>query len=316
MEAASGDATLESAIDALYAGALADFVASRNRLAKALKDRNDKDGAARIKGLGKPSLSAWAVNQLWWHARGEVDALLAAGEHVRRLQQSGAGAAEQQRAAKRRRAVLDALLRAAEVRLTEDGHATGTATMRKVRTTLEALAAWGDQAPDPGPGRLVDDLEAPGFEALGALAFSAAGPAPPEPESAPETEPEPGDSVIELTQRVTADDLHERRRRAAAEALSQAMRATDEATQAVDTADASADDAAAAADAGEQAYRRARAEAEAAARRAEHAETTWRRDAKQAEALAEAARCARTALRDAEAEVERRQAALDALSRD
>ncbi len=312
MDAASGDATLESAIDALYAGELAEFVTARNRLAKALKDRGDKDAAAAIKALGKPSLSAWAVNQLWWHARGEVDTLLAAGQVVRRLQQSGAGATEQQRAAKRRRACLDALLRAAEARLSEGGHASGATTLRKIRSTLEALAAWGDDVPPPGPGRLVDDLEAPGFEALGALAFAAPSSARASPAEA-SPDPAPDDSVIELTQRVTPDDRRQQQRRFAVEALRQAQRAADDATREVDAADSAADDAAATADAGEQAYRRARAEAEAAARRAEHAETTWRRDAKQAEALAEGARLARAALRDAEAEVERRQAALDEL---
>ena len=305
MDAASGDATLESAIDALYAGALADFVPARNRLAQALKDR-DKDAAAAIKALGKPSLSAWAVNQLWWHARPEVDTLLAAGQLVRRLQQSGAGPAEQQRAAKRRRACLDALLRAAQTRLTEGGHASGATTLRKVRTTLEALAAWGDDVPAPGPGRLVDDLEAPGFEALGALAFSA-----PSLDTSGSLEPRPDDSVIELTQRVTPDDRRQQQRRAAADALRQAQRIVDEATRQVDAAEAAADDAAAAADAAQQAYRRARAEAEAAMRRAEHAQTSWRRDGKQAEALAEAANRARATLREAEAEVQRLSAALD-----
>jgi hypothetical protein len=299
----SGDATLDSAIDALYAGSLGQFVEARNRLARALDERGERPGATRIKKLRKPSLSAWVVNQLWWHARDDVQTLRAAADAVRRLQQHGAGPAEQTHAARRRRACLDSLLRDAEVRLESAGHAAAPATMRKVSTTLEALAAYGERLPEPGPGRLVDDLDPPGFDALAAGLSPSPAPPPPQPG------PGPGDSVIDLTEPI--DAAVAARRRFAQQALDNAEAATREAARAADSAAAAAEDATEAAQAAEQAYRRARTEAEAAARRAAHAENSWRRDAKQADALVVAAQAARERVRQAESEAEALRDALD-----
>src|SRR5437762_1838239 len=48
--------------DPLYQLPLDEFTAARNALAK-------ETGDASIKKLEKPSLAAWAVNQLYWHKR-------------------------------------------------------------------------------------------------------------------------------------------------------------------------------------------------------------------------------------------------------
>ena len=49
--------------DALFAAPLAEFVATRGRLASELAKAGDKQAAAALKAIGKPSVSAWAVNQ-------------------------------------------------------------------------------------------------------------------------------------------------------------------------------------------------------------------------------------------------------------
>jgi hypothetical protein len=41
--------------------------------------------------------------------------------------------------------------------------------MRRITTTLEALATYGDSPGAPAPGRLTTDIDPPGFEALAAL---------------------------------------------------------------------------------------------------------------------------------------------------
>src|SRR5687768_11164054 len=41
--------------------------------------------------------------------------------------------------------------------------------MRRLTTTLEALATYGNQPGAPRPGRLTADVDPPGFEALSAL---------------------------------------------------------------------------------------------------------------------------------------------------
>src|SRR5689334_20069051 len=80
------DVATEAATGALYQGPLATFVDERNRLARDLRGR-DREAAERVRTLAKPSVSAWAVNQAFWHARPQFSAMLDAGEAVRALQQ-------------------------------------------------------------------------------------------------------------------------------------------------------------------------------------------------------------------------------------
>ena len=66
-------------VDALFTLPLAEFTAARNALIKQLKKANRDLDAEKVKALAKPSVSAWAVNQLYWRHRNEFDRLLAAG---------------------------------------------------------------------------------------------------------------------------------------------------------------------------------------------------------------------------------------------
>src|SRR5688572_5203791 len=134
---------IEAAIDALYEGPLEAFVAGRNDLVKRLKGAGDRDAAAHVKALPKPSVSAWAMNQLWWHEREAFTALLDAGESVRRAQVQAAGPSEQAAAAKQRRACVDRLLAAAQTLLERAGHTAANATLRRIATSLDAAAAHG-----------------------------------------------------------------------------------------------------------------------------------------------------------------------------
>src|SRR5688572_23945205 len=72
----SGAAPAAADVEALYRLPLAEFTAARNALAaRAKKAGGDADA---IKGLVKPSISAWAVNQLFWRHRQDFDRLMAA----------------------------------------------------------------------------------------------------------------------------------------------------------------------------------------------------------------------------------------------
>jgi hypothetical protein len=159
----------QAEIDALYRLPLAEFTPARNALAKLRKQRGDRGGADLVRALQKPSVSAWTVNQLWWRDRALFDELLAAGDAVRSAAQRGAGPAEQQEPQQRRRRALGALVKAAEQRLQEAGHGASATTIRRITTTLEACAAFGSRLPSPGPGRLGEDLDPPGFEVLAEL---------------------------------------------------------------------------------------------------------------------------------------------------
>ncbi|HWN70928.1 MAG TPA: hypothetical protein VNM90_24970 [Haliangium sp.] len=170
---------VETAIDALFQGPLDAFVSERNRLARDLRGR-DREASERVHALAKPSVSAWAVNQAYWHARPQFSALLDAGEAVRALQQRvmrGEAVEGLAAASARLHEALAPVARAAQQALEQDGHSASPQLMRRVITTLQALAAHGRADTAPPAGRLSADVDAPGFDLLTALA-PAHGPTP------------------------------------------------------------------------------------------------------------------------------------------
>ena len=70
----------------LYGLPLDRFVAERGALAKALRAEGNKDEAARVGSLRKPSVAAWTVNQVIRTQRRAVRALLATGDELERAQ--------------------------------------------------------------------------------------------------------------------------------------------------------------------------------------------------------------------------------------
>ena len=73
---------LEDEIDALFTLPLAEFTSARNTLATRLKKEGRSHDADRVKLLGKPSISAWTVNQLYWEHRDAFDELIATGKRL------------------------------------------------------------------------------------------------------------------------------------------------------------------------------------------------------------------------------------------
>jgi hypothetical protein len=156
--------------DALFKVPLAEFTAARNALVTKLKKAGKPDEAATIKGMVKPSISAWAVNQLHWQHSAAFDKLLAAGERFRQAQAAQlSGKSTDLRAPleARREILADLTKRATEV-LHAAGHSATPDVMRRITSTLEALSIMPG-SDGPRPGRLIDDVDPPGFEALAAL---------------------------------------------------------------------------------------------------------------------------------------------------
>src|SRR5436190_3667391 len=115
---------IEQAIDELYAADLEQFVAERTRLAKALRDAGDREGAEAFAKLRKPSVAAWALNQLTRRNRREVDMLLDAGHRLREAQAgalTGAARDAFDQARRTERDALSRLTREAEKLLKERG---------------------------------------------------------------------------------------------------------------------------------------------------------------------------------------------------
>ena len=158
-------------LDALFTLPLAGFTAARNALVKRLKQSERSDEAAKVMALSKPSISAWAVNQLYWKHRNEFDRLLAAGAHASEAHaaQLTGKKADVRGALAARREAISALLNLADGLLRAEGHSASPEMMRRIETTLEALSASSSFAKAPMTGRLTDDVGPLGFESLTGL---------------------------------------------------------------------------------------------------------------------------------------------------
>ena len=146
----------ETAIESLFRAPLEQFVALRKQLASELKSAGAAEAAKRFAKLKRPTVSVWAVNQLWWHERAAFDALFAEARRI--------GAGDLSGQSEHRRA-LGHLREAARRLLGAAGHPATEATLRRITTTLGSLAALGGFEPDR-PGALTQDRDPPGFEAL------------------------------------------------------------------------------------------------------------------------------------------------------
>jgi hypothetical protein len=157
-------------LDRLYGLPLDEFTPARDRLAAELRKQGDRDAAARVKKFRRPSVSAWAVNQLVRNHRSEVQELLAVGDDVRAAQRAALSSGSAKRIREitdRRRRVVDRLLDRAQDLLALAGHAISRSTIDKVGDTLMAATVDDEAAEAVRAGRLSHELAPPsGFEAL------------------------------------------------------------------------------------------------------------------------------------------------------
>jgi len=300
--------SLAHEIDGLFQLPLSDFTTTRNALAARLKKDDDSDGAARVKALSKPSMTAWVANQLYWRNRKAFERLLAAGDRFRQAQaaQLSGRAADMRGPLEERREALAELAQLASGMLRDAGHPASPATMRRIMTTLEALATYGKQAEGPQPGKLTTDVDPPGFEALAALVPQGGGRAGHKesrviPFSQPKTQPAKGKSPG-ASDRLDADT---RARRAEARAaLRDAERMLADARKAAERARTAMQQAAARTKAAEKARVQMEAHMEKLVAEAETARQEARRIAAQAEDASQAAADAERAVTKAKAAVQ------------
>jgi hypothetical protein len=207
--------------DALYAAPLESFIAERTRLVAELRKAGDKAGAARLAKAVKPTVSAWAVNQLARHEREVMQRLVDAGARMRDAQMSGADREAFAAAAAAQREALGQLREAAERILTEGGHGAAPAVLERVARNLRASGASEELAHQIQAGCLVADLDAETFDGFAALAGAAPpAPHPPRPRA---TEPAPAHAKAEQQRR-------DRERADRERELARARRAVEETT--------------------------------------------------------------------------------------
>ncbi|WP_328408890.1 hypothetical protein [Nocardia sp. NBC_00403] len=207
----------EVAVD-LYGLAPGEFVAARTDRVKAAKDAGDKELAAAIGKLRRPTVTAWTVNLLARVVPAEVDALLQLGAALRTAQRELS--ADQLRSlTAQRQQVVHALAKRAGALAAEHGHPVGVGVLREVGQTLTAALADTDVADQVRTGTLATSATYEGFGPAGPALAAVADTA---------VTPEPADTGSANTARQELDE--------ALEALESARTARDSAQSASDDA--------------------------------------------------------------------------------
>lgn len=142
-EITAEDRLVRAAATQLYAGAPAEFIATRTTLVKAAKAEGEKDAAARIGALRRPSVAAWALNQLVHRGDPVIDDLADLGVRLRQAT-SALDAAAIAGLRGRRDEVLGALVTAAGSIAADEGQKLTAAVEAEVRDT--GIAALADEA--------------------------------------------------------------------------------------------------------------------------------------------------------------------------
>lgn len=152
----------EEAADAVYAAPAADFIATRNELAKQLKADGDPLGSTRLKALRKPTVAAWVANLVARKLPDQLDDLLALGDEFREATADLDGDRLRELTPKRHQ-VLDKLAKEAAKLAAGEGQKLSADVAQKVRETLDAALidpAAGDAVRE---GRLTSALRHVGF---------------------------------------------------------------------------------------------------------------------------------------------------------
>lgn len=156
-------------VDELYDLEPGAFVAARDQLAKRLREQGDRAGATAVRKLRRPTVTAWALNQVVRRHRAEVEELLELGRAAAAAQEQAlsGGSADLRGALQARNDALHRVAGLAE-RLLDARGSTGDRAV-----LLDALsAAAGDE--EVGAELLAARLDRPpearsGLEALGSL---------------------------------------------------------------------------------------------------------------------------------------------------
>ena len=163
----------------LYGLPLERFTEERNALVKELRKEGRREEATEVSNLRKPSVAAWAVNQLLRTQRRDVAKLFEAGDALKEAQSrllAGHGEADALRdAVEAERAAVDHLTHRARGLLSSEGHELTSATLERVSETLNAAALDDDLRAQVSDGCLVRELHHVGLGGLGASAPSRRG---------------------------------------------------------------------------------------------------------------------------------------------
>jgi hypothetical protein len=206
---------LEGRIDQLYGLPLERFTAERDALTKELVTAGDREGAARVKGLRKPVVAAWAVNVLAREDPDGVKELIELGSTLRsahRRAVSGGDVEPFRVATEERRQMVRTLTRAADAIVERDGGALGAAT-DAIAGTLEAATVDEETGELLRSGRLTKPVRPPATFGGAGLRVVEGPSRRPEPEEAPKPKPD----RAKLRRELSAAETRERKAETAVE---------------------------------------------------------------------------------------------------
>ncbi len=163
MSVAEKTDSLDQAADELYGLPPGEFTAARDALVKRLRADKQRELAGEVKALRRPTLAAWALNQVVRNRRKDVEELLAAGEELREAQEqlvAGGDRSGFQRAAARERELVAKLARDAAALAAEAGEGSSQGLEEKLVATLHAAALDEETAAEIGAGRVLRERQA------------------------------------------------------------------------------------------------------------------------------------------------------------
>lgn len=153
---------LDTAVDALYARPLDEFIAARDAAVRQVADGGDRLGAERVKRLTKPSVAAWVVNHVAREHPEEIGALADLGDELRSATQDrdrGRIRALDHLRRERTEALVRTVREAGEV----GGRTVSSAVLDRLTETLTAAVMDPDAAAVVRAGRLSRALQHVGF---------------------------------------------------------------------------------------------------------------------------------------------------------
>jgi hypothetical protein len=160
--------TFDAVVDQLYALPPAEFVAAREAQAKAARAAGDRDLAARIRTLRRPTAGAWMVNLLARERPELLRQLVELGGELRAAQEGLRG--EDLRALSgQRQQVVSALVEEARRLSRAAGQRGSEEAAYEVERTLLAALADADVGEQVASGALVKPLDYSGFGPVGSV---------------------------------------------------------------------------------------------------------------------------------------------------
>ena len=153
----------------LYGLPLEEFVAARDEAARRARKAGDREAAAELAALRKPTVAAWAVNQLARRHRRDVDLLLDSGKRLLDAQRASLEGGGREPLDAARTSLESAVQRLTAAARDELGESASETTMTRVVETLRAASLSGEGRALLASGTLTKELQETGWELLSGL---------------------------------------------------------------------------------------------------------------------------------------------------